>query len=278
MKARLLISVLCIGIIAGCAAQKDVTSLDTRLSEIELREAQERRRLETTAQTREEQEQMIRRQTATLRAEIEQLREELRLINGRLEEVEYSLKQQKGSSAENQEIRSDTVAALDEKTRRQEERLNRLETYLNLEAGSSQAVIPAGGTASKIKPGQPLGDEDLYRTAKQAFDQGDLEAARQGFEELIQRYPQSKHADNSQFWIGEIYYRDKWYEKAILEYQKVIENYPNGNKVPASLLKQGFAFQNIGDNANARLILEELTKKYPQSNEAKIASEKLKNM
>jgi TolA-binding protein len=58
----------------------------------------------------------------------------------------------------------------------------------------------------------------------------------------LKRFPKSDNADNAQFWIGEIYYRQKWYETAILEYQKVIENYPKGNKVQASLLKQGFAF------------------------------------
>ena len=41
------------------------------------------------------------------------------------------------------------------------------------------------------------------------------------FKELIERFPKSERADNAQFWIGEIYYREKWYEKAILEYQKV---------------------------------------------------------
>ncbi|MEK6196353.1 MAG: tetratricopeptide repeat protein, partial [Deltaproteobacteria bacterium] len=70
----------------------------------------------------------------------------------------------------------------------------------------------------------------------------------------------------------------KWYEKAILEYQKVIENYPKGNKVPASLLKQGFAFLSLGDKANARLILNELAKKYPDTNEGKIAVQKLKEI
>ncbi len=114
--------------------------------------------------------------------------------------------------------------------------------------------------------------------AKQAFDQGDSDAAREKFQELIQRFPKSEHADNAQFWIGEIYYREKWYEKAILEYQKVIENYPKGNKVPASLLKQGFAFFNLGDKSNARLILEELIKKYPKSTEAKIAKDKVKDL
>jgi TolA-binding protein len=55
----------------------------------------------------------------------------------------------------------------------------------------------------------------------------------------------------------------------------VIETYPKGNKVPASLLKQGFAFLNLGDEVNARLILKELIKKYPKSNEAAIARKKI---
>ncbi|MBU1163265.1 MAG: tol-pal system protein YbgF, partial [Proteobacteria bacterium] len=99
-----------------------------------------------------------------------------------------------------------------------------------------------------------------------------------GFKDLINKFPKSVHADNAQFWIGDSYYSEKWYEKAILEYQKVIEEYPKGNKVPASLLKQGFAFLNLGDKANARLILQELVNKYPKSNEAKIATKKLKEL
>jgi TolA-binding protein len=48
--------------------------------------------------------------------------------------------------------------------------------------------------------------------------------------------------------------------------------------VQASLLKQGFSFFNLGDKANARLIFTELIKKYPKSNEAKIAKKKLKGI
>jgi TolA-binding protein len=40
-------------------------------------------------------------------------------------------------------------------------------------------------------------------------------------------------------------------------------------------LKQGFSFFNLGDKSNARLILKELINKYPSSNEAKIAKQKL---
>jgi TolA-binding protein len=50
------------------------------------------------------------------------------------------------------------------------------------------------------------------------------------FQSLIQKYPQSETVDNAQFWIGESYYREKWYERAILEYQTVIEKISQGQQ------------------------------------------------
>ena len=79
-------------------------------------------------------------------------------------------------------------------------------------------------------------------------------------------------------WIGESYYREKWFERAILEYQTVIEKYPKGNKVPAAMLKQGMALQKIGEKPSARLIFEELINKYPKASEAAIAKKKLKEL
>ena len=57
-----------------------------------------------------------------------------------------------------------------------------------------------------------------------------------------------------------------------------LKNIPKGNKVPAALLKQGLAFQSLGDSSNSRLILMELVKKYPDSTEAKVARSKLDEM
>jgi TolA-binding protein len=71
---------------------------------------------------------------------------------------------------------------------------------------------------------------------------------------------------------------EKWYEKAILEYQKVLEQYPDSNKVAAARLKQGYAFAELGEKANARLILNELITRYPDSREAMFAREKLKQL
>jgi TolA-binding protein len=56
----------------------------------------------------------------------------------------------------------------------------------------------------------------------------------------------------------------------------VRRKYPQSGKVPAAVLKQGFAFAELGERVNARLILQELVEKYPQSQEATKAKARLK--
>ena len=212
-----------------------------------------------------------------MHALIEELREEIRLLNGKLEEIEFSLGRQQKTTDSVQRKSEDVSIRLTEATGKNNDRIARIEQYLNFEsAGKPGKTVPAPTPVAPVQPKKEPTEDEIYKSAKQAFDQGDSETAKKRFQEVIARFPKSENADNSQFWIGEIYYREKWYEKAILEYQKVIEKYPNGNKVPAALLKQGLAFHNIGDKPNSRHILEDLIKKYPKSNEAKIAREKLK--
>jgi tol-pal system protein YbgF len=270
-------------LVSGCASQNEVATMDNRVSELEVRNAESRKKsaaIKTNLQSRQGEEQALRHQAATLRQQIAALNEEIRTLTGRIEELEFSIGRQKQKEAEatgNKQVQLDQVA---DSARVNDERIGRIEQYLNFE--TSKAAVPTGKSKTKIVPAtkvpKELSEDEIYRQAKQAFDQGNSDAARNKFKELIERYPKSERADNAQFWIGEIYYREKWYEKAILEYQKVIENYPKGNKVPASLLKQGFAFLNLGDKANARLILQELIKKYPKTNESKIAKDKLKDL
>ena len=276
MKRQIIINVILIGLMAvwGCATQSDMNTIDNRLTEMEMRDAQQRQQRTELQTDIDKRNQDLRKQSAGLRVILEEMNEEMRILSGRLEEMEYALKQQQQNAADLESKREEKLAQLTESVEENSERLNRMDQYLNLESTKKQVAVAKPTAPSK----KSSSEDEIYRSAKQSFDQGDFEAARRGFQEFIKRYPNSKNADNAQFWIGEIYYREKWYEKAILEYQNVIEKYPKGNKAPAALLKQGLAFSNIGDKANAKLILQELTRKYPKSNEAKVAAEKLKTL
>ena len=283
MKSAVVSIIGCLFFVFGCVSQNEVASIDNRLSELEMKNAETHKKSEaikSDLQSREDEEQALRHQAATLRQQIDALNEEIRGLTGRVEELEFSIRREQQKDDESTGSKDARLDQLSASARLNDERIGRIEQYLNFET-TTPVEAPAKATTKIVpvaKAAQALSEDEIYREAKQAFDQGNSDAARSKFQELIERYPKSERADNAQFWIGEIYYREKWYEKAILEYQKVIENYPKGNKVPASLLKQGFAFLNLGDKANSRLILQELIKSYPKTNEAKIASDKLKDL
>jgi len=304
MRFRCILAIVVLAMFIGCAHQEDVIILDQRLSKVEAlgkklnqitsdlekkavdlekrdqnsgKELEQNRAYLNTKLSEFEkdlgdEDVQLRTEYAKLNAGVETLKDDVQLLRGRLEESEFMIQERLNTGANVEKGNQILLQKLSINLNQIETRLQYIEQYLNLESSgtrSTQKKLP-------LKAEKTLTDQERYVAAKQAFDQGDFEAARSAFEGIIKDFPKSEHADNAQFWIGEIYYREKWYEKAILEYQKVIENYPKGNKVPASLLKQGFAFISLGDKANARLILKELSQKYPESNEGKIALQKLK--
>lgn len=278
MKTKILISVL-VGIgLSGCVAntthlEQQITILKQRNKALEDQVATSGAKLNQQEETN----QQLLNTTAGLYATISRLQEELRLLSGKIEEADYSFRQNRLHSEDTEKEKSNQVNRIEEIARSNKDRIIRLEQYLDYEIATNDSKKPGTekGTAVPNKK-KTLSEAELYAAAKTAFDKGQFESAREKFQQLLKKFPKSENSDNAQFWIGEIYFREKWYEKAIMEYQKVIENYPDGNKVPASLLKQGLSFFNLDEKANARLILQEMINKYPASNEAKIAKDKLK--
>jgi tol-pal system protein YbgF len=266
----------------GCAGQQDILTLDKRLSVIEQRSAAtEQRSLQFDSRIDEyiKNGKDLRERFAGQNVLIRQLRGEIRVLKGKLEETEYLLKQKIKAFEGSKGKQKKQLDSIEQTVSSTKNRIIHIEQYLNLETTESELKLEKEPqTKSDIPSKKELSADKIYKSAKQAFAQSDFETAREEFQQFLKLYPKSPRADNAQFWLGETYYREKWYEKAILEYQKAIEKYPKGNKVPASLLKQGFAFYSLGDKANTRLILTELIKKYPKSNEAKIAKQKLKRL
>ena len=265
--------------ISGCALSRDVVVLEQRLESLEAQNYDLRQRLKDSmsdlSKTRGSTEKNLRSKYAGVNVSIDNLRQELQQVNGRIEEIDYLLNRKLTQYDEDAKKRQERLEELSLSVAKSEKQISQLEQYLSIEGKPvppSAIVAPVPG---KTSPAAPTAKQ-LYNDGRQAFDNGKMDKSRQLFLSLIKDHPKSDYADNAQFWIAESYYREKWYERAILEYQTVIEKYPKGNKVPAAKHKQGMAFLQIGDKANARIILNDLVKKHPNSSEAKIAAQKLK--
>jgi tol-pal system protein YbgF len=118
--------------------------------------------------------------------------------------------------------------------------------------------------------------EFIYQQAYEAMKGGDVVHARELFTKFLELDPQHKLAANAHYWLGETYYTEKNFEQAVLEFQEVIKNFPDKEKVPAAMLKQGMAFKEMGDTKSATYIYKKLVDEFPKSEEAKVAKEKLR--
>jgi tol-pal system protein YbgF len=118
-------------------------------------------------------------------------------------------------------------------------------------------------------------EKSVFELAYETYKKGEYDKARIRFKKFLKQYPNTEYSDDATFWIGECYYVEKKYKEAILEYEKVVKNYPKGDKVPSSLLMQGISFLNLNDKPNAKLILQRVIQDYPNTNQARIAREKL---
>jgi len=77
---------------------------------------------------------------------------------------------------------------------------------------------------------------------------------------------------------AESYYQEGKYTDVILEFQRFIDTYPQDKRAPNSYLMQGFSLINLGRKDEAKFFLETLIDKFPESEGAKIAREKLREL
>jgi tol-pal system protein YbgF len=283
-------------LITGCVEPRQFVALENRVAAIEMENNRNLSRLQEISAAKAQQDQLEkdlgaiqqRLQTgpvitqeayAEMRYDISMLKEDFQKVQGQLDEMKHALSK---VSAQGDTPFDTQLARLDQAVSNNYEKIIKLERYMGFEptvAGQPVTLEQSSETQESAEQPAAVDEETVqYNQAKKLFDDGDHENARIQFENFINKYPDSDNADNARFWIADSYYVEKWYDKAILEYQKVLETYPDSNKMAASRLKQGYAFAELGETANARLILKVLLQKHPDSDEARFAREKLKQL
>ncbi len=124
-------------------------------------------------------------------------------------------------------------------------------------------------------PSDPRADYQKYLEAARA---GNHEYAAQGLRSFLDQHPGDDLADNAQYWLAETYYARKRYSLALVEFEKVVDRYPRGNKLPDALLKIGYCQAQLGKRADAARVLRRLVRAYPASGPAVLARGKLEEL
>ena len=102
-----------------------------------------------------------------------------------------------------------------------------------------------------------------YDHALSVLKDGNHAQAGNLFADFIDTYPNSELLSNAYFWHGESFFRQKFYEKAALNYLKGYKKSPQGQKAADSLLKLAFSLSEIQKNKEACATLEKLKTEFP---------------
>lgn len=286
---------LLIGLLVfGCASTRDIRTLDrendklrSQINNLQKENNSTKNEIATLRSDLSSENQKLR---ADLFLRLETLQTETRTLSTGVEEYKEYLKR---PSKEVDRVKADVEGRLkildergktleeknkahEEKNKAQEDKIKELEGRLKELEG--KAIGPVSKEVPAELKGVSTGMGDLYKDAYETLHRGDLEGARRKFEAFLKQYPNTELSDNAQFWIGETYYKKKDFERAILEYEKAIVKYPEGDKIPAALFKQGLAFLELGDKTNTRNLLKRVIEKYPHSDEAELAKKKLETI
>jgi tol-pal system protein YbgF len=246
-------------LLLGCATRKEIVQFkdDTQLMKNQLillqNENKElKQKLQEIDQTIRKLEKQLSRDRADLLTEVEELKRQSQFLN---------------------QIIEDNISQISKYVTRPESR-----SYGRPQSMMQPQDSAGRDTASFRNPPDQIDAQKLYDSAYLDITRGNNELARMGFTEYLNRFPESALADNAQYWIGETYYALQDYRRAIEEFNKVVGNYPRGDKLAASLLKIGFSYFKLGNDTNGKKYLDQVIRQFPYSEEAKLAQNRISNL
>lgn len=233
-----------------------------------------------------------RRQIVELREKIgqneqalQQLRGALGQTGGRIDKLEPALRTQldlanqiEGLRAELAKLRGQIEVLTNELDVTQK---RQRDFYVDLDNRLRKLEAKAVEAAAKPPEEQPPKPDAVaitrqYEAALDLFKQSRYKDALAAFENFLKAHPTDGLAPSAQYWLGNSHYALRDCKKAIDAQKLVASQWPDSPKVPDALLAIATCQQDLGDTKSARKSLEAIVGKYPDSQAATKARQRLK--
>lgn len=143
------------------------------------------------------------------------------------------------------------------KLKKLEERLAQLE--------GKKIAKPTKTAPTKTTTKENLSGAEALKRAQSLFSKGSLNEANNYYEQAIAK---NYRPARSNFFLGEIAYKQKKWSDAISYYKKSVELYDKADYLPILLYHTAISFDKLGDIENANKFYQALKQSYPDSKEA----------
>ncbi|HBI21657.1 MAG TPA: tol-pal system protein YbgF [Legionella sp.] len=148
-------------------------------------------------------------------------------------------------------------------------------TATDLSIGTPPPALPVIQPVVTPERSNPADEQISYLAAYEFVKNKRFDEGLNAMQTFVTRYPHGGYTANAEYWLGELYMIKANYPEAIAHFNIVLQNFPSSSKSAASLLKVGYALAASGKTAEARLTLQDVIKKYPDTDTARLANTKL---
>lgn len=258
----IVLAVLCLALTPAWAVSKEIVQLQTQVQALQDQMAQMKQSFDE--------------RMGVMQHLIEQSTDNANKVSNSITSLQNALQKQQGDQGGHLDQLSGQIQALNDTLDELKARLAKVSKQLE-DMQSAQQTLAAQQAQQQAQAQAPSPDV-LYNNALRDFTAGKNDLAIQEFSDYIKFYSNTDLAGNSYFYLADIEYRQGNFQKAVKDYDQVIQNFPTGNKAPAAQLKKGFALLELGQNDDGVAELRHLIQRYPRSNEALQAKERLRKM
>jgi tol-pal system protein YbgF len=208
---------------------------------------------------------------------VEQSTDTMNKIAGSIDKLQTSIQKQTTDGASRVDQFSGQIQSLNDSIDELKARLGKVSKQLDdLQASQQTLAAQTAATAQVAVAAQQAPPPDvLYNNGLRDYTSGKADLATQEFSDYLKFYPNTDLAGNASFYLAEIEFKAGSYAQAAKDYDKVLENFPSGNKVAAAHLKKGYSFAELGQKDAAVAELQTLIQRFPRAPEAAQAKEKL---
>lgn len=164
-----------------------------------------------------------------------------------------------------------------EKVKQLEAKIEALEKQITLLKATPVVAPTEGSPTQSAKPSMtPAEIEQAQAAYKKAFDQlmaGKYADAAKLFKSFVEQFPGSDQLGNAYYWYGETQFVERKYESALKAYSASFA--AGGPKQADALLKQGECQLELKQVKEAKVTLEDVKKRFPDSSASKQADKLL---
>jgi tol-pal system protein YbgF len=211
---------------------------------------------------------------------VEQDTDAINKVTAALNGLQATLQKQQGDSSSHVDQLAGQIQSLNDTLDELKARLAKVSKQLEDMQSSQQSLAAqqAQSQAQQQAQAQAPPPDVLYNNAIRDYNGDKNDLATQEFSDYVKFYPNTDLAGNCYFYLGEIQFRQGNYQQAAQSYDQVLQNFPTGNKAASAQLKKGFSLIELGKQDDGVTELRHVIQRYPRSNEALQARERLRKL